>query len=360
MAEMYPQTLLDSELKSKAEGRVFDALRDGLDDSWKAFHSVGWVTRDHAEGANDGEIDFILARAEAPIICLEVKGGGLESRHGEWFRIKDGQRERFRDPFAQALDHTYALRRKLSEFDGWKADDVQIVHALAFPDITVHKLVLAPDAPADIVIDRNGLTDVAGSLERVLGFHRGSRDKRKLLDTDGLGALRNILAPDITLEVPMATRFLDEEAALITLTAEQARILDSSARESRLAVYGCAGSGKTMLAVEQAKRLAANGEDVLFVCFNTGLKNHLREREASSGVEFWNFHALCRYLAGKAGVELPTYPKDEAPANGQGRSRAARLPPAPPAGPTDARKRRTGIGSFELGDHRHYEWIVSR
>ena len=33
MAEMYPQTLLDSELKSKAEGRVFDALRDGLDDS---------------------------------------------------------------------------------------------------------------------------------------------------------------------------------------------------------------------------------------------------------------------------------------------------------------------------------------
>ena len=45
MAEMYPQTLLDSELKSKAEGRVFDALRDGLDDSWKAFHSVGWVTR---------------------------------------------------------------------------------------------------------------------------------------------------------------------------------------------------------------------------------------------------------------------------------------------------------------------------
>ena len=38
---------------------------------------------------------------------------------------------------------------------------------------------------------------------------------------------------------------------------------------------------------------------MLFVCFNTGLKNHLREREASSGVEFWNFHALCRYLAGK-------------------------------------------------------------
>ena len=60
--------------------------------------------------------------------------------------------------------------------------------------------------------------------------------------------------------------------------------------EAGLYYYGCAGSGKTMLAVEQAKRLAAKGEDVLFVCFNTGLKNHLREREASSGVEFWNFH----------------------------------------------------------------------
>ena len=65
MAEMYPQTLLDSELKSKVKGG-FDALRDGLDDSGRPFTPSAEFTRDHAEGANDGEIDFILARAGHP------------------------------------------------------------------------------------------------------------------------------------------------------------------------------------------------------------------------------------------------------------------------------------------------------
>ena len=230
MAEMYPQTLLDSELKSKAEGRCSTPSATAWTTPGRPFTPSAGL---HATTPRARMTEKSTSSSRVPGTHHLPGGEGrrarVPSRRGGSGSRTDS--ERFRDPFAQALDHTYALRRKLSEFDGWKADDVHIVHALAFPDITVHKLVLAPDAPADIVIDRNGLTDVAGSLERVLGFHRGSRDKRKLLDTDGLNALRNILAPDITLEVPMA-RFLDEEAALITLTAEQARILDASAREA--------------------------------------------------------------------------------------------------------------------------------
>ena len=173
--------------------------------------------------------------------------------------------------------------------------------------------MLAPDAPPEIVIDKNGMTDLPAAIDRVLAFHRGSRDKRALLDDDGLEALREILAPNLRIEVPMSTQFLDEEEQMITLTHEQANLLNRFARERRLAVHGCAGSGKTMLAVEQAKRLAAKDQDVLFVCFNTRLRDHLRAREKRSGVEFQNFHALCRQLAGKAGIELPSYPAGEAP-----------------------------------------------
>ena len=76
----------------------------------------------------------------------------------------------------------------------------------------------------------------------------------------GMKKLRELLAPCVRIEVPMAERFLEEEEQLITLTHEQARLLHSFGRERRMVVTGPAGSGKTMLAVEQAKRLAAEGQ----------------------------------------------------------------------------------------------------
>jgi len=310
---MYPRTLLDDEVKSGGEKRVFAVLRDGLPDEWEAYHSVSWMMRDPAEGTIDGEIDFVLCHAEKGILCLEVKGGGIESRYGEWFRLIDGKRERVKDPFKQALDHRYSLGRQLDRVDGIRARDLFLVHGLVFPDITVHKLVLAPDAPAEIVIDRNDLTGIEDSVERVLAHHRGAREKRKPPGDKGAGALRKLLAPDVRIEVPMASEFLEEEEALITLTHEQAMLLSRFGRDRRMVITGCAGSGKTMLAVEQAKRLARKGQDVLFVCFNRALRDHLRTREARSGVEFQNFHALCVQLAHQAGVALPKYPKDEAP-----------------------------------------------
>src|SRR3954451_15517001 len=111
MARMYPRTLLDDEVKSGGEKRVFSALRDGLPDEWEAYHSVSWMMRDPGKGAIDGEIDFVLCHPDKAILCLEVKGGGIDSRHGEWSRVVDGNRKRVPDPFKQALDHRYDLER---------------------------------------------------------------------------------------------------------------------------------------------------------------------------------------------------------------------------------------------------------
>ena len=310
---MFPRTLIGSEVKSMGERRVFDALRNNSDDSWNAFHSVGWITRDHGAGTEDGEIDFVLAKVGEPLICIEVKGGGLECEHGEWYRLRDGEKKRFRDPFAQAVDHTYSLRRALGEFDDWKHRNVHIVPALSFPDITKHKLVLGFDAHPEIVIDKNELAEIEAALERVIAFHRGSRDKRKLLEADGLSSLRKLLAPEVSIKVPMATHFLDEEVELIELTHQQASLLKRRAGNKRMLVRGCAGSGKTMLAVEMAKRFRRDDRDVLFVCFNKSLRDHLAIREKDSEIRFQTFHGLCVQFAHMAGVELPDYPKGEAP-----------------------------------------------
>ena len=125
--------------------------------------------------------------------------------------------------------------------------------------------------------------------------------------------LRELLAPTVSLRVPMAEEILEEEAALIQLTSEQSLALARLGRNRRLVVYGCAGSGKTMLAVEHARRLARTGKAVLFVCFNRALVEHLRRTERKSDVAFFTFHSLCTHLARKAKVKLPQYPRGDAP-----------------------------------------------
>ena len=262
MARMYPPRLHDADVKSNAERKVFAALRDGLDDDWEVFHSTSWVGRDAEAGASDGEIDFVLVHPRRAIVALEVKGGGIECQYGAWYRLPagGGPREQMRDPFQVALDHRYELSRLLDEQDGFEAAKTCIVHALALPDVTVHQLALAPDAPRELLIDRNEVAaGIAGALDRVLSFHAGRRDGKQSPGDDGAAVVRDVIAPDVRIEVPMAEQFLEEEEALITLTHEQSMLLASLKRNRRLAVYGCAGSGKTMLAVEHAKRLARGG-----------------------------------------------------------------------------------------------------
>jgi hypothetical protein len=314
VAIMYPRELLASESKSRGEEKVFVALRDGLPDDWEAFHSASWIAADPGKGAVDGEIDFVLCHPDQAIVCLEVKGGSVECRAGEWSTTRDGQRERMKDPFTQALDHRYDLQRKIDTIDGWRGKELLIVHAIALPDVTVHQLVLAPDAPREILLDRTDVRDGVGrAIARVLEYHRGAREKRRPPGTHGAAMLRELLAPSVSLRVPMAEEILDEEAALIQLTSEQSLALARLGRNRRLVVYGCAGSGKTMLAVEHGKRLARAGKSVLFVCFNRALVEHLRRTERKTDVAFFTFHSLCTHLAHKAKVKLTQYPPGEAP-----------------------------------------------
>ena len=224
-----------------------------------------------------------------------------------------GRAQRTRDPFGQALDHRYALQRKIAEEEGWDKTRLFIGHALAFPDISVHKLVLAPDAPPEIVIDRNALSDVPAAIERVLEFHEGSRDKRVAPGPEGEAMLEHLLAPAFRIEVPMAALFDEEERALVELTNQQARLLNHFGRDRRMVVTGCAGSGKTMLAAERARQLSEAGQRVLFVCFNKSLSRHLKEATPGTSIDFLTFHGLCVKLARAGRVVLPTYDGEPPP-----------------------------------------------
>jgi superfamily I DNA and RNA helicase len=77
-------------------------------------------------------------------------------------------------------------------------------------------------------------------------------------------------------------------------------------------ICGCAGSGKTMLAVEKVKRLADQGLVPLFVCFNSRLRDSVREMLTgwrSAAVD--TFHGLCERWIAKAKIRVDRRPGDE-------------------------------------------------
>ena len=79
----------------------------------------------------------------------------------------------------------------------------------------------------------------------------------------------------------VVARALANQDAADALTEHQAVILDAIRLLNRVEVRGGAGSGKTFLAVEQARRLSAKGQRVALVCYSHGLASYLERITAN-------------------------------------------------------------------------------
>ena len=301
MARMYPDRVR-LETKSAAERRLYERFRDTLPRDYTVFHSVAWQTRDRRRGAQDGEADFIVAHPTKGLLLIEVKGGRIEydGVSDQWF--SNGTRLK-KDPFVQARDNMYSLLDKVEDLPAWDLGDLSMGHAVAFPDCQAPG-DLRLDAPRDIILDYDNLDDVHGWVDRVLAhYRRGSAGFREPGEAV-IEALVDLLAPRIELRLPLARQAEADAEVVARLSEEQYDLLDSFSERRRMAISGCAGSGKTTMAVEQARRLGRQGFRVLLTCFNRNLAQHLRaDAGLPQGVDVQHFHGLCYDLARRAGLE---------------------------------------------------------
>src|SRR5207237_6640513 len=72
----------------------------------------------------------------------------------------------------------------------------------------------------------------------------------------------------------------ENEAYVEQLTRDQAKVARILREQRRLKVIGGAGTGKTWLALEQARQPAARGERVALVCYSRGLARFLQRMTA--------------------------------------------------------------------------------
>ncbi len=88
---------------------------------------------------------------------------------------------------------------------------------------------------------------------------------------------------------PIRTQMTELNKTVETLTQDQYEIIKWLRGRRRVAIAGCAGSGKTLIAAEKAIRLDAAGVRTLILCHNPNLAEHLKRLTTGTGVVVFDF-----------------------------------------------------------------------
>jgi hypothetical protein len=289
-----------AELPSQAEAKVYRALRDGLPRDFIVFFQVGWILRREEEQAKDGETDFVVCHPDLGYLCIEVKGGGIgfDSSSGDWFSVdRHRQKHAINNPVNQALKAKYSIRTKLNEHQRWRDLSLSNVlrgHAVFFTDVGDANALSRPDMPSTLVGCSKDLQNPKVWIDAVFAYWGNDASGFTPLGMRGVSVLRDVLARSFEVAPLISSQLVDQEARRLVLTKDQIRVLDFLRSHRRVAVSGGAGTGKTVLALEKARRLASQGFRTLLTCYNRQLADHLSDLCAGTpNLDVMSFHQLC-------------------------------------------------------------------
>jgi hypothetical protein len=254
---------------------------------WTGWHSL----RIRDPFGYEGEGDFVLASPERGLLVLEVKGGQVEQRDGRWFQNGRPMEE---PPLEQGTGYAKKLVRRLKDMDC--APPAYGV-GVCFPDTYVGSQP-AQDNLNGIVIGKGELPYVRDALPPVL-------ERAAPAPGGGRGhwieALHRLWGESWVPSLGLGSRAKDAMDGRLALDSTQLEALDGLLENERALVQGGAGSGKTLVAAEAARRLAAGGKKVLFLCFTVPLQKWLAQRLAGTGVDVHTVSALAKRIADASG-----------------------------------------------------------
>ena len=281
-----------------SERRVYEQFQATLPATWTVIHSQRFLLPANRR-MREGELDFLLLDPLRGAIGLEVKGGRVQRTSAGWFSLdRDGKKHTIKDPGRQASWAIHAIGKYWKEAPGFGGRGFRcgFCWGVVLPDIESPS-DMGPDLPRAVIVDRSDFRNLRPAIDRVF---RHFGDRRTSLSPAGVKAFVDTLFERCPPASRLALQFKEENRELLRLTEDQMTLLDSLAAHNRAAIEGAAGTGKTVLAMEKARRLATTGKRVLLLCFNEPLAQDLRQKAVGFGVE--TFHDFCRRLAGRAGL----------------------------------------------------------
>lgn len=227
----------------------------------------------------DHEVDLVALMPDSGIVTVEVKGSHVwYDAHQGWLIQRDGQPQRI-DPVGQARDACYALRNYVEADPRWGSRGrLRWGHHIVLPRTQLHDDFATPDCPRWQVSGANDLEVLGQRLWDTTSLYR--LDAR-LPTSDDINLVCEILSGRNQPVRDLVAIADDRQALADRLTMEQSNLLNVTRLLNRVEIRGGAGSGKTVLAMRQAKDLASGRgggarQRVGVVCYSYGLAEYLR------------------------------------------------------------------------------------
>lgn len=274
MARILP-TYVDRSCKSTGEKQMFDLLqRSSFTKDWVILHSLN--LSQHSKRLY-GEIDFLLLIPSGGVYVMEVKSGGVKCVDGVWYMTNryGATNKSAVGPFNQARDAMFSLRSAIEKHfgKGHRFCNLLFGFFCCFPHISFD--VNSVEHESWQILDRDGL---AYSPELFFkNLIKNNKEKHKYqrwfsnssLPTEAdINELVQFLRGDFERIRTINDQLFEFDSRVKSYTAQQFRILDSIQSNERSIIQGSAGTGKTMLAIESAKRSASEGKRVFLTCYN--------------------------------------------------------------------------------------------
>ena len=286
-----PTEYIDTQ--SRAERKVAELLTAIRSNEGVAYHSVH-LPRHRKQIM--GEADFVVLW-RGTILVLEVKGGRIgRNEDGLWYSVdRQGTRHFLkRSPWVQAKDASFALLDILSKHsdERWP-----FAYAVVTPDqnlpldaewVPQQHIGLERMAPAGLERSLDALARLARTPPAGSDNSRGEGLRPMANLSTVVALLRREV--DAMRSMPDAEMLIDRN--IVTMTGEQVDAMRALERNPRVMVLGGAGTGKTVVAIEAARRAVVDGNSVAFVCGSPGVLKFASELLNDSPVQLVPFDSI--------------------------------------------------------------------
>jgi hypothetical protein len=291
------------------ERDLFNKLRDDPDTTgWVVLHSLD--LKKH-QSKIEGELDMVLIVPGQGILCIEVKGCDVSRQDGKWIYPYEIS---FEGPFKQASRAMHSLRTYLV------SRDCTLSNLLFFSAAVFTRIDFDEQSPEwhpwqyinKRLFLRRPISQNVSSILKHAHEHvascTGQHSWYNEVDSrPSNGQVRKIVAllrDNFEYVVSPRSDLEHLEHMICRFTEEQFDALDLLEENDRVVFKGPAGTGKTFLAMEAAKRAIADGQRVLFLCYNNLLGDWLKTQTSGYSddpktFQCRTFHSLLLEIAGE-------------------------------------------------------------